>query len=392
MVRIKVDSPEKVERWLAQPAPAIFQGQDLRRRSAEMVQRPLAGCAFLGCAMAPELAQAVAAANCLLLPAMAGLPFAPFRVSLYAPDELYAGYDPAQPDSLAGTLDQRIYQSVYDPATRREVPVDWVEVVMRRVHDASISDALDDYLVGRERERVIAIMGGHDRGRDEAVYRQIAELALTLAEDGHLMVTGGGPGLMEAANLGAFCAGFRHPRRTLHDALQLLAAAPRYTDVGWFARAHLCRRQMGRPDIPAAGESLGIPTWFYGHELPNLFATHIAKYFENSVREEGMLAIALGGVVFAPGNAGTVQEIFQDACQNYYRTYGNRRSPMVLFGAPYWDPAGVTAAIGEAANGRSKPVYPLLRKLAEEKGFADDLLLTDAIGAVLRFLALPRLA
>ena len=56
MVRIKVDSPEKVERWLAQPAPAIFQGQDLRWRSAEMVQRPLAGCAFLGCAMAPELA------------------------------------------------------------------------------------------------------------------------------------------------------------------------------------------------------------------------------------------------------------------------------------------------------------------------------------------------
>jgi hypothetical protein len=33
-----------------------------------------------------------------------------------------------------------------------------------------------------------------------------------------------------------------------------------------------------------------------------------------------------------------------------------------------------------------------LRKLAEEKGFADDLLLTDDIGAVLRFLALPRLA
>ena len=211
MVRIKVDSPEKVERWLAQPAPAIFQGQDLRWRSAEMVQRPLAGCAFLGCAMAPDLAQAVATANCLLLPAMAGLSFGPFRASLYAPDELYAGYDPAQPDSLAGTLDQRIYQSVYDPATRREVPVDWVEVIMRRLHDASISDALDDYLVGRERERVIAIMGGHDRGRDEAVYRQIAELALTLAEDGHLMVTGGGPGLMEAANLGAYCAGFTSP-------------------------------------------------------------------------------------------------------------------------------------------------------------------------------------
>ena len=50
-----------------------------------------------------------------------------------------------------------------------------------------------------------------------------------------------------------------------------------------------------------------------------MFATDIAKYFENSLREEGLLALALAGVVFARGNAGTVQEIFQDACQNYYR-------------------------------------------------------------------------
>ena len=390
MLRIEIDSPEKVERWLAQPAPAIFQGQDLRLYSVAIAQRPLAGCAFLGCTMGPVLAQSVAAAKCLLLPAMEGLPFAPFRAALYTPDELFAGYDPALPDTIAGTLDQRIYQSFYDPVTRRDVPVDLVEMIMRRLHDASISDALDDYLAGRNREQVIAIMGGHDRGREETIYREIAELALALAEQGNLVVTGGGPGLMEAANLGAYCAGFRQPRRQLHDALLLLASAPRYTDAGWLSRAFLCREQMGVPDAPQAGASLGIPTWVYGHELPNLFATHVAKYFENSVREEGLLAIALGGVVFAPGNAGTVQEIFQDACQNYYRTYGNRRSPMVLFGSAYWHPAGVLATTGEAVNGRSKPVYSLLYKLAEEQGFADELLLTDDVGAVLNFLAQPR--
>lgn len=40
------------------------------------------------------------------------------------------------------------------------------------------------------------------------------------------------------------------------------------------------------------------------------------------------------GVIFAEGNAGTVQEIFQDACQNYYVNF-NFRSPMILFGTHY---------------------------------------------------------
>jgi hypothetical protein len=74
--------------------------------------------------------------------------------------------------------------------------------------------------------------------------------------------------------------------------------------------------------------SVGIPTWFYGHEPINVFPTHHAKYFSNSVREEGLLAIAKHGVIYAPGSAGTIQEIFQDAAQNHYGTY-TEVSPMV---------------------------------------------------------------
>jgi predicted Rossmann-fold nucleotide-binding protein len=77
--------------------------------------------------------------------------------------------------------------------------------------------------------------------------------------------------------------------------------------------------------------SLAVPTWFYGHEPSNLFSTAIAKYFDNSIREEGLLAIAQAGVIFAPGSAGTMQEIFQDLTQNHYATYGTR-SPMVFLG------------------------------------------------------------
>ena len=69
---------------------------------------------------------------------------------------------------------------------------------------------------------------------------------------------------------------------------------------------------------PGATAGSAIPTWFYGHEPPNVFAGGIAKFFQNSVREATLLRRCDGGIVFLPGAAGTVQEIFQDACENYY--------------------------------------------------------------------------
>ena len=35
----------------------------------------------------------------------------------------------------------------------------------------------------------------------------------------------------------------------------------------------------------------------------------MAKYFSNSLREDGLLAIATHGVVYAPGSAGTTQDV-----------------------------------------------------------------------------------
>jgi predicted Rossmann-fold nucleotide-binding protein len=85
------------------------------------------------------------------------------------------------------------------------------------------------------------------------------------------------------------------------------------------------------------GRSIGIPTWLYGHEPPTPLAALHAKYFENSIREDGLLTVATGGVVFAPGKAGTLQEIFQDAAQNYYARGDERFNPMVFLDVDeYW--------------------------------------------------------
>ena len=95
-------------------------------------------------------------------------------------------------------------------------------------------------------------------------------------------------------------------------------------------------------------ESLGMPTWLYGHEPATPFATHIAKYFDNSIREDSIVTIAMGGIVYTPGSAGTMQEIFQEAVQNHYLSFGIS-SPMIFLGKDYWT--------------NEIPVWPLLQDL-----------------------------
>ena len=114
-----------------------------------------------------------------------------------------------------------------------------------------------------------------------------------------------------------------------------------------------------------AGLSIGVPTWHYGHEPSNVFPSAVAKYFANSEREDGLLTIATHGVVFAPGSAGTIQEVFQDAAQNHYRT-GGFASPMIFLGTRYWQ--------------HTKPVYPLLAQLAAGETYRDLLCITDSVG------------
>ena len=76
-----------------------------------------------------------------------------------------------------------------------------------------------------------------------------------------------------------------------------------------------------------------------------------------------MLAIATFGVVFAPGSAGTIQEIFQDAAQNHYVSFGPA-SPMVLLGERYWT--------------ERHPVWAVLESLANGREYRDLITITDS--------------
>jgi predicted Rossmann-fold nucleotide-binding protein len=345
-------------------AGAVLQGLDLSRHGLHLSTVNVAGSVFLGCRLPPEVMADLTLRGALVFPNLPGdLPFRPYRPTLYTAGELFEAFDPADPGSYCRCLDARVYR--HWEAAGRGNPGSILETLARRLHDHAITDALEELL--RDHGRVVAIMGGHSMSREAPSYRAVAQMSRTLTRKGYFLASGGGPGAMEATHLGAWFAPYDDD--DLEAAIAILSEAPTYRDLRWLAQAF---RVLDRWGPRGDGQrSLGIPTWFYGHEPPNPFATHIAKYFENSVREDGLVTIATHGIVFAPGSAGTIQEIFQDATQNHYGTFG-LVSPMVFFQKSYWM--------------EEKPVYPLLRDLAEGRPYAGLLTVEDDPDGIVRFL------
>lgn len=358
---IEIDDLDVCRRWLATPIrpPAALQALDLRA-VAGLESGSFEGCLFLSCVLTPAQAGYLTTTGATVIRDAAERPFTAHRAHLYTPEELFAGFDPSRPDGYAATFDARVYRHWAE--TGRQFPARIDESLARRLHDHSITDALLELLVGH---RPVAIMGGHGLERRDPRYAAVARISRTLARAGYLMLSGGGPGAMEATHLGAWMAHLDDDE--LGVAIDVLAPRPpgaepgtEYADPDWLHRAWAVRERW--PLAEVRYPSVGIPTWMYGHEPPSAFATHVAKYFANSVREEGLLAVATHGVVFAPGSAGTIQEIFQDAAQNHYASFGPA-APMVLLGREYW-----TA---------HRPVWPLLEALATGHGYRELILLTD---------------
>ena len=367
-MHIELESISALEAHVAEHGDlchAVVQGLDLRGHTPQLSAFSSSGTVFLGCRMSSELLEHVHETGGLVFPRLSGLPYHPYRPQLYTPGELMEGYERGRRETFdTRTLDARIYAHYERHRARDTLPI--VEALGQRLHDHAIDDALYDHLAGGgERLRVVGIMGGHAMGRAEAPFAEVARLGRGLTRAGYHVVTGGGPGAMEAANLGAWMAASRD-EADLAQALGMLEAAPSYRHPGWFDTAYAVRERF-----PDGAASLAVPTWFYGHEPSNLFATHIAKYFSNSLREDGLLAIAESGLVFAPGSAGTIQEVFQDAAQNHYVTFGVV-SPMVFLGRRYWT--------------EERPVYPLLRDLSRGRAYERMVTITDDVDRALAFI------
>jgi predicted Rossmann-fold nucleotide-binding protein len=269
---------------------------------------------------------------------------------LYTADQLLRGFDPEKPMSYLNTWDFKTFtRFVIDGGA---APASLRVRSAQAKHDSNISDALRSYLLTHT--RLVGIMGGHNLRRTDRAYLAVARLAQSLTEKGFLVVTGGGPGAMEAAHVGAAFSNSQSSKfQAAFDEVAKVPELPNLEDLlnsdGTLkggreddvkkAHAWLCAALKAK-DLATGplGASLAIPTWVYGQEPTTPFATSYAKYFQNSIREEALVTNARAGVIYAKGGGGTLREVFEDLEQNYYAPDAVHFTPMIFFDPDqYWE-------------------------------------------------------
>src|ERR1051325_7492309 len=136
--------------------------------------------------------------------------------------------------------------------------------------------------------RGIAIFGSARTKPDDPEYKAAQETGALFANQGYAVITGGGPGIMEAANRGAYEAG---------------------------------------------GLSIGCNIELPFEQRPNAYQTLTLTFKYFFVRKMMFVKYSLAFVIF-PGGFGTLDELFE--ALTLIQTKKIRNFPVVLFGKDYW--------------------------------------------------------
>ncbi|NOT47294.1 MAG: TIGR00730 family Rossman fold protein [Acidobacteria bacterium] len=136
--------------------------------------------------------------------------------------------------------------------------------------------------------RGISIFGSARTREEDPMYEAARETAKLLAEQGFEIITGGGPGIMEAANRGAFEAG-----------------------------------------KVSVGCNIELPF----EQMPNPYLTKSLTFKYFMVRKTMFIKYSNAYIIF-PGGFGTMDELFE--ALTLIQTRKIRNFPVVLFGSQYW--------------------------------------------------------
>ena len=227
-----------------------FQNIDFNHISSTVTNLSFYNCIFLGCTI-PENFTTKISENCLIFPQI-NAPFNPFINSLYTKEKLYGNYKLGNPESYEDTFDKIVYNHYTEQGKEA---VDIKETLTRRLHDHSITNALNDFISDYKKRKIVAIMGGHSLSRSDENFLSVARISKKLTELDYLMISGGGPGAMEATHVGAWFAG--KSDQELINAINILAEAPTYKDTLWLDKSFQVLDKYPISNY----KSLGIPTY-----------------------------------------------------------------------------------------------------------------------------------
>jgi len=134
----------------------------------------------------------------------------------------------------------------------------------------------------------VTVWGSARRKENDPYYQQTRKLAQRLVEEGYAVITGAGPGIMEAANRGAAEAG---------------------------------------------GQSVGLNIILPFEQVPNPYINH-GMEFRYFFCRRVMFVKDSSGVVVMPGGFGTLDELFE--ILTLKQTGKVAKLPIILFGTEYW--------------------------------------------------------
>ena len=191
---------------------------------------------------------------------------------------LLRGGEPS-PQAAGSTTDQRLLD--------RRGPTDWVHTDPWRVLRIQ-SEFIEGFGLLAEMPRAVSVFGSARTPRDHPHYLAGVQIGAALAHAGYAVITGGGPGAMEAANRGCLDAGGLSVGLGIE--LPFEQELNEWVDVGISFRYFFVRKTM------------------------------FVKYAQ--------------AFVILPGGFGTLDELFE--ALTLVQTHKVTRFPVILFGTEYW--------------------------------------------------------